>query len=187
MLLKCNQQIVSVTWEPHSFLVASCNFGNLRVVSYNSTSVYVASCKLIIMMWVGSCISLHYIKYALSVYSISSMHVKQSKSNNVIWYVPMMIYTWEWLLDLLLFKWKWNGKIWQVSMQIQTNYRNSCSQATKWLLYRFLKIPRKAAAVEFSYSPCNFTKLGPQHVCFREKFPKFSEQIFLCNLIDFCF
>ena len=46
------------------------------------------SCKLWVgsrvRLWVGSRISLHYIKSALSVKIISSLHVKRSKSNNVI-------------------------------------------------------------------------------------------------------
>ena len=86
---------VSVKCQPKNFRFASCDFGNLRVVSYNSTSLWVASCELIIVLWVGSCISVHYIRSALSVYIISSLHVKQSKSNMVIWYIPIMIYTWE--------------------------------------------------------------------------------------------
>ena len=73
---------LSVKCESNSFRVASWDSGNLRVVSYNSTSLWVASCELIIRLWVGSSISLHYIKSALSLYIISSLHVKQSKSNN---------------------------------------------------------------------------------------------------------
>ena len=86
---------VSVKCKSNNFRVPSCDSGDLRVVSYNSTSLWVATCELIIRLWVGSCISLHYIKSALWVYVISSLHVKQSKSNKVIWYISIVIYTWE--------------------------------------------------------------------------------------------
>ena len=84
---------VSVKCEPNNFRVASCESGNLRDVSYRSTSLWVASWELIIRLRVGSHISLHYIKSALSVHIISYLDVKQSKSNKVInifqlWYTP---------------------------------------------------------------------------------------------------
>ena len=75
---------VSVKCEPNNFRVASCESGNLRDVSYRSTSLWVASWELIIRLRVGSHISLHYIKSALSVHIISYLDVKQSKSNKVI-------------------------------------------------------------------------------------------------------
>ena len=54
--------------------------------------------------------SVHYIKSAFFLYTISSLHVKRSESNKVIWYISIMIYTWEQhLQDLVLFKWKWTG------------------------------------------------------------------------------
>ena len=89
---------VSLKCEPNNFLVTRCNSGNFRVLSYNSTSLWVASYGLIISLWAGSrislnyikspLISLNYIKSPLSVYIISNLHVKQSKSNKVIWYPP---------------------------------------------------------------------------------------------------
>ena len=75
---------VSVKCEPNNFRVASCESGNLRDVSYRSTSLWVARWELIIRLRVGSHISLHYIKSALSVHIISYLDVKQSKSNKVI-------------------------------------------------------------------------------------------------------
>ena len=86
---------MSVKCQPNHFRVKRCGSGNLQVASYNSTSLWVTSCELIIRLWVGSWISLHYSKSALSVYIISTLHVKQSKSNKVIWYIPIMTYTWE--------------------------------------------------------------------------------------------
>ena len=56
---------LSVKWKPNNFRVASCNSGNLQVVSYNSTIPWVASCEFIIRLWVRSSISRHYIKSAL--------------------------------------------------------------------------------------------------------------------------
>ena len=87
---------VSVQCEPKNFQVANCNSGNLQVMSHNSTSLWVARCELIIRLWVGCHTSLHYIKSTLSVYIISSLHVKQCKSNKMIWYI----------LNLLWFTWK---------------------------------------------------------------------------------
>ena len=37
-------------------------------------------------------------------------------------------------------------------MQIQNNYRGSCSEITERLLYRFCKLPRKATAMESYFS-----------------------------------
>ena len=84
---------LSVKWQPNNFRVASCDSGNLRVVTYNLGSLWVTSCELIIRLLVGSRISLHYFKSALLIYIISSLHVKQSKSNKVMWYISIMIYT----------------------------------------------------------------------------------------------
>ena len=77
---------VSLKSGTNSFRVASRDSDKLQVVNYNSTSLSVASCELIIRLWQGSRIGLHYIKAALSVYIISSLHVKQSKSNRVMIY-----------------------------------------------------------------------------------------------------
>ena len=109
-----------VKCKSNHFRVASCDSGNLRVASYNFTSLWVASTELIIRLWVGSRISLHYIKSALSAlaFNISSLHMKQSKSNEVIWYIPIRIYTWKQSQDLLWFKWKRTAKNMQVFMQI---------------------------------------------------------------------
>ena len=85
---------MSVKCKLNIFRVVSSDSDNLRVVSYNSTGLSVASCELIVRLWVGSRISLHYNKSALSVDIISSLHVKQSESNKVIWYIPSMICTW---------------------------------------------------------------------------------------------
>ena len=86
---------VSVKWKPSNCRVATWDTANLRVVSYNSV-LWVASCELIIKLRVGSRINLHNVKPALLVYIIfSSLHVKQSKNNKVVWYIPIMIYTWE--------------------------------------------------------------------------------------------
>ena len=48
VILKCNQQIaflhgdmVPVKWEPGNFWVASCDYGNSRVVSYNTCKLWV--------------------------------------------------------------------------------------------------------------------------------------------------
>ena len=73
-----------------NFWVASCSPGILRVLSYNSTSLWVASSELILRLWVGIRISLRYIKSLVSIYIISSLYVKQSKRKKVI-----MINTWE--------------------------------------------------------------------------------------------
>ena len=58
---------VSVICEPNNFRVASFCSGNLRVVSFNWTSLWVVSYELIIRLWVGSSIFLHYIKSSLSI------------------------------------------------------------------------------------------------------------------------
>ena len=79
----------------NNFWVANCDSGNLPVVSYNSTSLWVASCELIVNLWVGSHISLNYIKSASTVYIISSLHLKQGNRNKLMWYIPIMIYNWE--------------------------------------------------------------------------------------------
>ena len=74
--------LVSVKCESKNFRVKSCDSGNLRVVSYNSTNLWVVSYELIIRLWVGSRISLRYIKSALLVYIISDLQVKQSFSRH---------------------------------------------------------------------------------------------------------
>ena len=92
-----SKSCVTVKCEPNNFRVASSDSGNVRVTrvaQYNSTSLWFASCGFIIKLWIGSLISLHYIKSAFSVYIISSLHVKQSKKNKVIWYIPFTIYSW---------------------------------------------------------------------------------------------
>ena len=87
---------VSVKCKPKNFRVAGCYSGNLRVVSYNSTILWVASCELIIRLWVGCCINLHYIKSALSVYIISSLHAKHSPSRHTTsWGRPLIIFFWS--------------------------------------------------------------------------------------------
>ena len=70
--------------KPNNSRIASCDSGNFRVVSYNSTSLWAVSCELVIRLSVGSCISLHYMKSVLSVYIIPSLQVKQIKKNKVI-------------------------------------------------------------------------------------------------------
>ena len=155
---------VSMKCEPKNVRVASCDSGNLRVVIYNSTRVWVANCQLIITQLVRGCINLHYIKFALSVYMISSMHVKQSKGIKV-GYIPIIIYTWKQLWDLLWFKWKLIGKIYKYLCKYRLITETSWSQVTEWLFYRFWKIPRKATAVEFYFSaitgPVILLKQGP--------------------------
>ena len=146
---------IFVKCEPNNFWAASSNSGNLRVVSYNSTNLWIASCELIIRLWEGSCICLHYIKSALSVYIISRLHVKQTESNKELWYIPVMIYTWEQLWDLVRFKWKW---IRNCYLQILENSQES---------------NHGRILFQYSYIPCNFIKTGPHHGCFRENFPKF--------------
>ena len=64
------------------------NIATLREHSLNILGILCAG-------WVGSHISQHYIKSAFSVYIIASLHVKQSKSNKVIWYIAIMFYKWE--------------------------------------------------------------------------------------------
>ena len=111
--LKCNQRCMSVKCEPNKLRVARCDSGNL----------WIANCKSIINMGVGSCISLYHIKSAFSVYVISSLYVKQSKSNKHIFQL------WFSLRATLRFTLIWMGMNWknvQVSMQIQTNHRRSC-------------------------------------------------------------
>ena len=67
----------------------------------------------------GSHISLNYIQSALSVYIISNLHLRQSKSNKVIEYIAisskLVTYTWEQPWDLVWVKWKWTGDV-QISM-----------------------------------------------------------------------
>ena len=125
MVLKCNQQVACL-WNgsPTIFKLRAATFVNLRIVSYNLTSLLVASYELIIRLWVGSRISLHYIKSALSVHIISSLHVKLIKSNQVIWYIP-----------ILWFKWKCIGKICKclckyrlITEAAAHRQRNHCSQ-----------------------------------------------------------
>ena len=94
---------MSAKCEDNNFRVANCDSGNFRVVSYNLTSLWFASCELIIRLGVGDHISLHYIKSALSVYIVSSLHVKESKNNKVIWYILIIIYLWQQPYDLLWF------------------------------------------------------------------------------------
>ena len=67
---------VFVNCEPNNFRDARCGPGNFRVLLQFNESV---SCKL----WVGSLISLPYIKHALSVYIISSLHLKQSNFEKI--------------------------------------------------------------------------------------------------------
>ena len=86
---------VSVKCNSNNIGVGSCDSGNLKVLSY-SASLWVARYELTIRLWVGSCISLHYIKPALSVYIISSLHVKQSKSDKVMWCISVMTMVWIW-------------------------------------------------------------------------------------------
>ena len=74
--------LMSMKYASKNFRVKSCDSGNLRVVSYNWTILWVASYELIIRLWVGSRISLHYIKSALLVYIISGLQVKQSPSRH---------------------------------------------------------------------------------------------------------
>ena len=45
---------VSVKWRTINFGLASCGSGNFRFVSYNSISLWIASCELIIRLWVVS-------------------------------------------------------------------------------------------------------------------------------------
>ena len=76
-----------------------------------------------------------------------------------------------------------NSKNMQVSMQILTNYRSSCSYKMEWLFYKFLqKISRKAIMVESFFSIVRgfaiLSKRDSNADCFRENFPKFSEEIF---------
>ena len=97
---------MSVKCEPNNMQVAACGSVNVRVVSYNSTSLWAASCVSIVRLWVGESY-----QSALSVYTISSLHVKQSKSKKATWYIPIMTYTWEQPWDLLWFKWKWIRRI----------------------------------------------------------------------------
>ena len=134
---------MSLKCELNNFRVASCCSGNLRVVSYNSTSLWI---ELIIRLWVGSCISLRYIKSAVSVYIISSLHVKQSKRNKVIWFILIMVYTWEQpriYCDL-------NGNELEKSAGIYANK----DQLQKQLITGngIWKIRRKATAMESNFS-----------------------------------
>ena len=133
--------------EPSNFRVASCDSGNLRVVSYNSISMWVVSCEFIIRLCVRSSISLHYITPTLSVYIISSLHVKQSKSNKILWYTVFQLWytpvsnrkiyqiyhkalhlgccsSPRSASDLPWFKWKWIGKICKYLCKYK---RNDCS------------------------------------------------------------
>ena len=77
---------VSVKCEPTIFELRAAT-----MVIYELWATIQPVCELQavinIRLWVGSLISLHYIKSALSIYIISSLHVKQSKSNKVIWYI----------------------------------------------------------------------------------------------------
>ena len=117
-------------------------------MSYNSTSLWVKTCKLIIRLWVGNCIILHYIKSTLLIYIISSLYIKKVKAVRsfdifLLWYTPetspCKIYC-----DL-------NGnelekyaiwKIWKNILQKQLFTSNGIT------LYRFWKIPKKTTAVE---------------------------------------
>ena len=78
MILKCNQQVAATIFELRAATLVICEF---------------ARCKVIIQLWVESRISLDYIKSALSIYIVSSLRVKQSKSNKVMWYIFQLWYT----------------------------------------------------------------------------------------------
>ena len=123
---------MSVKCTPNNIWVASCD-----------------SCELIIRLLVLSHLSLHYIKSSLSVCIISSVCVTQNKSKKLIWYITIMIYTWEQLSHLLWFKWEWIGKTCKYLYKYRlTNYRSSCNR----MLYRSWKIPREAAALETHFT-----------------------------------
>ena len=85
----------------------SCGSGNLRVVSYNSISLWVASCELIIRPWVRSRISQHYIKSTLSVWIIASLKLEQSQSDKVIWYILDIHPKVTVRFTVIYCKWKW--------------------------------------------------------------------------------
>ena len=115
---------------------------------------------------------------------ISSLHVKQSKSNKVIsiiifplWYTPESNH--KIYCDL---SGNEHEKYASIYANIDcSNYRSSYSQIMEWLFYRFRKIPRKATAVKSyfsSYRLCHFIKTGCHCRCFHENFPTSSEQIF---------
>ena len=172
---------MSVKCEPNNFRVTSCDSGNLRVVSYNLTSLWFASCELIIRLWVGSRISLHYIKSSLSVYIISSLYAKQSKSNEVI--IPITIYTPE--SNRKIYS-DLNAKELEKYASIkQTNYRSSSLQV--WFPYRLWKTPRKATAVKSFYSTVTglviLLKQDPTTGVFTFKY--FRADICLCNTSRF--
>ena len=80
---------VSVKCEPKNFRVTSCDSGNLWVASY----LLSVSCKLWVDNQVVSreFVSLYYLESALSVYIVLTLHIKEIKSNKVIWYIPSMI------------------------------------------------------------------------------------------------
>ena len=84
-----------------------CGSGNLRLVSYNSTSLWVASCELIIRPWVGGRISQHYIKSTLSVWIIASLKLEQSQSDKIIWYILDIHPKVTVRFTVIYSKWKW--------------------------------------------------------------------------------
>ena len=84
-----------------------CGSGNLRLVSYNSTSLWVASCELIIRPWVGGRISQHYIKSTLSVWIIASLKLEQSQSDKIIWYILDIHLKVTVRFTVIYSKWKW--------------------------------------------------------------------------------
>ena len=70
-------------------------------------------------------------------------------------------------------------------MQIQTNYRSSCSRATEWLFYRFWEINRKTTALEPYFSTvtdlATSLKQNPTRSIFVKTFQNFQNRYFLCN------
>ena len=160
-----------------------CDSGNLRVVSYNSISLWVVSIGLLIRLWVESRISLHYIKSALSIRIISILHVKQSAISEVIWYIPF-IYTCEQPkihCDLNINELEkyanLDANINLLQKQLLTGNRMTVLQ----ILENSQENNRNGVQYQYIYRPCGFIKKVPCHGYFCENFSKSSEQIFLYN------
>ena len=93
--LRFNQSVSCELWVHQSCIQNPANMELfVRIVSSMFDWIVNTLLESIISLWVGSRISLHYIKSVLSVYIIPSLHLRQSKSNKVIQWIPISNKNW---------------------------------------------------------------------------------------------